>query len=438
LTILADVDAERAVLGAVLIDPAVLEQAAAVIQPRHMADERHRLIFGAMLALQERGTEPDAVSVMGEMRTGGNVEAAGGMPYLAGLTDGMPRVSSVETWARAVRDRARRRAALELAHRFAAQLEADGAATDAVLEGMRASLERLAEAGERGIRSIADVVPEAIRDLEAFVSSPRGMQGVPTGLGDLDRLTSGMRGGALWIVAARPARGKSALCTQIAAAAAAEGKRVLLFSMEMPPPDVVQRMLLSRAGCSKYELRQQESAWAKVSAAAGQVGELPIWFDGRESPTVGEVRAAARRHKAGAGLDLVVVDYLQRLSVDTKADRWLAVGDSVRALKSLARQLGVPVLAACQLNSDGEDRRPSMANLAQSAGIISAEADLIGFLHPKDLNEWRDGSVQRPTVNLHVDKHRGGPVAEIPLIFERAATRFYGVADRDDWRGERA
>lgn len=426
---LCDVDAERAILGSILTNPALLEPSSATIQPRHLWESRHRLIFASMLRLSERGIEPDFVTLRSDLGESHELEAAGGVPYLAGLVDGLPRVLSVDTWAKAVREKARRRAALELVQRCAGRLEGNDEETDVLLDGLRLGLERLTDAGDRGVRSIASVVPEAVRDLEAFVSSPGGMQGITTGMADLDRLTSGLRPGALYIVAARPGRGKSALCTQIATAAAVDGKRVLVFSMEMPPVDVVQRMLLAKAGCSRWELREQERMWTKLAKATGDVSGLPMWFDGREAPTVSDVRVSARRHKASIGVDLVVVDYLQRLTVDGKVDRWLAVGDSVRALKSLARSLSVPVLAACQLNSDGEDRRPTMANLAQSAGIISAEADLIAFLHPKSLDEWRDGSVPRPSVNLHVDKHRGGPVSEIPLVFDRAVTRFFGVEE---------
>lgn len=429
---IADLSAERAVLGGVLGDRALLDQAEAVLQPRHFADERHRLIYAAMLALGERGSDVDIVTVKAELEAGGHLVAAGGPAYVAGLTDGLPRLMSVDSWAAVVRERARRRQALDLAQRFAQQLAEQDEETEPLLDRMRGALERLSDAGERGIRSVGDVVPEALRDLEAFANSPRGMQGLSTGLGDLDRLTSGLRPGALYIVAARPGRGKSALCTQIATSVAGDGQRVLVFSMEMPPEDVVQRMVLARVGGSRWDVREQRVTWDRVAVAGGHVGALPIWFDGREAPTVSEIRAAARRQKAAHGVDLVVVDYLQRLTVDGKVDRWLAVGDSVRALKSLARQLGVPVIAACQLNSDGEDRRPTMANLAQSAGIISAEADVIGFLHPHDLNEWRDGSNPRPSVDLHVDKHRGGPLATVPLIFDRAITRFFGVSD-ENW-----
>ena len=247
-------------------------------------------------------------------------------------------------------------------------------------------------------------------------------------------MTSGMRGGQLWIVAGFTSRGKSSLCTQIALSAAAAQKRVLMYSMEMPPPDVVQRMLLSKAGVEKWTLRTQERGWPRLAMAFGPIAELPIWFDPREQPTASEVRASAQRHKAGAGCELIVVDHLQRMARDPKAqgDDWLAVGQNVIALKSLARRLNVPVLCACQLNAEAEDKKPSMAYLSRARTIISTEADVIAFLHPRDLREWNDRSVPRPSVDLLIEKQRGGPTGDIHLIFERGLTTFYPVSEDAD------
>ena len=431
---ISDPEAERAVLGAILTDPALLDPAQVHLQARHFASARHRAIYAAMQTLGERGTEADLVTVRAELAGAHQLDAAGGVPYLAGLVDGLPRVTALETWARAVREKARRRAALDLAQRLAQQLEADDEETDALLEGMRTSLERLVDAGDRGIRSIADVMPEAVRQLEAFVATPRGLTGVTTGLPDLDRLTSGMKPGQLWVVAAFTSRGKSSLCTQIAQAGAGDGARTLLFSMEMPPPDVAERMLLGKAGIDRWSLRTNESGWSRLAQAMEPLCRLPLWFDPRESPTVSELRTAATRHRAQHGLDLVVVDHLQRLSRDRKAiggddPDWLAVGENVKSLKSIAMRLKVPVLVACQLNAGAEDKRPSITNLARAGTIIGQEADVIAFLHPKDMAEWRDGSVPRPTVDLIVEKHRGGALSTLSLIFDRAVTRFYGIAD---------
>jgi replicative DNA helicase len=152
---------------------------------------------------------------------------------------------------------------------------------------------------------------------------------------------------------------------------------------------------------------------------------MPVYFDPRESPNMAQIRASCKQ-QAATGLDLVVVDYLQRCTVDQKVDRWLAVGDLAKGLKSLARYLKVPVLAACQLNADAEEKRPTMAMLGQAQSIISAEADLVGLLHPQDMANWKTQAF--PLVDLYVDKHRAGACMAIQLSFEKRSTKFVSVA----------
>jgi replicative DNA helicase len=279
---------------------------------------------------------------------------------------------------------------------------------------------------------MAAIMPDAIKSLDAYITAPYGLVGVPCGIPAMDKLTSGFRPGELWIVAARPGRGKSVLCGQTAVYAASRSNEVLMFSCEMQPSQVVQRMVLAEADVDRWSLRKGDDGgrWARVAEASSRLSPIPLWFDDSESPTVAQVRAAAERHKAARGsLDLVVVDYLQRLAVDTKQDRWIAVGDLAKGLKTMARALDVPVLAACQVNAESEEKRPTMANLGQSAGIISAEADGIAFLHPRDLNQWKDRQHDYPVLDLHVDKHRNGPLATIGLSFERRTTRFVELAE---------
>lgn len=436
LEVLTAPDSERTVLGALLLDGKLVERAEALVQPRHMASERNRLIYEAILAVRERGAAIDLVTVKDELADRGQLIAAGGPVYLAELLDGIPRIEAVEHWAGIVREKARRRATRDVLQRALAQVTDPGEETDALIDNLRSNLERLVDAGDRGIRPIKDYLVEASRELEEFAASKHGLMGVPTGLPDLDRLTGGLRPGRLWIVAAFTSRGKSALSTQIAVHAAQRAHKVLLYSMEMPPPEVCGRVLMGLAGVERIELRH-ETAWAKLAKAHGEVAALPLWFDPRESPSIAEIRASARRHKATTGCDLIVVDYIQRIAVDGKQDRWQAVGDAVRSLKSLARNLNVPVLATCQLNTGAEDKRPGMVNLAQSAQVIAAEADVIGFLHPADMREWSDYAEALPGVSLFVDKHRGGPRAEIKLRFQRALTKFFVEAPEPaaDWRG---
>jgi replicative DNA helicase len=183
-------------------------------------------------------------------------------------------------------------------------------------------------------------------------------------------------------------------------------------------------MLRQEAGMNRWELKTDRSGkgWESVARAVSRLGILSIRFDRRESPTLGQIRASCRQEQSSGGLDLVIVDYLQRCAVNPKLDQWLAVGEVAKGLKSLARSLNVPVLAAAQLSADAEEKRPTLAHLAQSRQIIAAEADIVAFLHPDYPDEWRE--TDRPRMSLIIDKHRHGATASIPLYFEKKSTRF--------------
>lgn len=429
MSVLTDTDAEKTVLAAVLVNNGLIAQVEALLRPEHFAASAHRAIFSAMVLLGQSGHPIDHVTLRDELTGSGTLSEAGGMEYLSRLDDGMPRVENVEHWAGLVREKARRRAALALGERLVAQARDGEVETDELLDRHQSAFMRIMDAGENAVQTIGDVLPEAIRDLEAFGAAPGGMTGVATGFPDLDKLTGGLKGGVLFVLGARPSRGKSTFCAQVAVSAAAKGHKVLLFAMEMPPQHVAQRMLLTAAEVEKWDLRrtaQKDEAWRKVVKAYGELMPLPLYFDGREAPTLAHIRAGARIQKSRTGLDLVIVDYLQRVSVDPKQERWLAVGDVARGLKSLAMSLDVPVIAASQLDATAEEKRPTMANLQQAQSIISAEADIIAFLHPEEPDKWKEQPF--PVINLLVDKHRAGATLAIPLSFEKANTRFLNLA----------
>jgi replicative DNA helicase len=425
---LTDREAERAVLGSVLVSPEVLSSVEGVLRPEHFSDHRNRAVFAAMLTLSESGHAVDHLTIRDELQSTGSLVEAGGLAYIGTLSDGMPRVNNATGWARIVRDKAKRRAAVTLGERLTAMAQGSELETDELLDRHMSSVSRLMEASDLSVRKMDEVLPQAMKDLDEFATSPSGLTGVPTGLPDLDKLTGGLKKGVLFILGARPARGKSTFCAQVATYAAAKGFRVLVFCMEMPAEDVAQRMLLSEAEVDRWDLRigKSDTAWGKVGAAFSKLEPLPIWFDGRESPTMAQVRGAAKQQAARHGIDLVIVDYLQRCTVDPKLDRWLAVGELARGLKSLARNLNVPVLAACQLNAEAEEKRPTLANLGQSQAIISAEADIVGFLHPEHLDKWKEQDY--PVINLLVDKHRAGATGSIPLSFEKATLRLLNLS----------
>lgn len=430
MSALQDLEAERMVLGSVLVENEAMNALAGTINARHFSDARHLALWEAMFALYERSQPIDLVTVKNELADA--IDRAGGVAYLAGLMDGVPRITNPDQWGRIVLDKARRRGLVALGRRLQAEAESEEHTTDDILERHQEALGRIAAARHETVRTLKAVLPQALKQLEEFAHSPTGLVGIPCGLPDIDNLIGGWREGALYIVAARPSFGKSAFCSQVAVHAASRQRKVLFFGMEMPDVDVTERMLLSEAAVNKWdELRSRTGyeqrtakAWDKIGRATGRLaahGER-VWFDGREQPTVAQIRAASRQHAARHGLDLVIVDYLQRCALPPGKERWEAVGDVALGLKTLARALRVPVIAACQITAEAHERRPTMADLAQARQVISQEADVIAFLHPEDLSAWKEQAY--PKVKFIVDKHRAGATADIPLSFERATLRF--------------
>lgn len=429
MSVLVHEEAERVLLGAVILSNAVLAGMEGSLRPEHFALSKHRAIYTAMLSLSEGGRPIDPLTLRDELSGGGGLQESGGVSYLAALTDNMPRTQNVDGWVEIVRDKARRRAALNLGKRLVEQAGADGLGTDELLDKHQAEFSKLMETTNASVQPLSDVLEESIQDLEAFAASATGLTGIPTGIPKLDRNTGGLQAGGLYVLGAYTGRGKSALSAQVAVNAANKGHKVLLFSMEMPPRQVGVRMLLSDSGVDKWDLRPQsgrkDDAWGAVVRSHARLLPLFIWMDRTEAPSMAHVRATCRRQKARYGLDLVVVDYLQRLSVDRKLDNWLAVGENARALKGLALSAQCAVWAPCQLTGEAETQRPGLHMLGQAQSIISAEADLVAFLNPEDLERWKTQPF--PAVSFLADKYRHGPSFTVDLSFERAHSRFVEV-----------
>ena len=432
---LANPEAERMVLGAILVDNDAVAEVAPFLTPGHFSSPGRKRVYEAILALHERGSQIDLVTLRSEL--GSDITLCNGVPGLAALTDGMPRVTNVAQWARMICDKAVLRDSVAACERGIDQAKSGTITAQDLVAAMSTRLQSLLNSTQFGVQKLREVIPAAIKSLEEYATSATGILGVPTGFSDIDSQTRGLMPGALWVLAARPGRGKSTWCMQVASHAAQQGRKVLLFSMEMPPPTVGERMLLNEAEVSRTDLRppdRKTEQWARVNAAEVKLSTLPIWFDPRESPTVTQIRATAKQHAAAHGLDLVVVDYIQRCALPPKQERWEAVGDIAKGLKTLARALDVPVLAACQLTADAEEKRPTMADLAQARQVIAAEADVIAFLHPEQPDQWRTQDF--PQMNFFMDKQRDGQMGKIALSFEKAKLRFVQVADA--WQEEAA
>lgn len=417
-------DAERTVLGAILVSNEALPEAESNLRAEHFADDRHRTIWRAMLSLSERDIGIDTLTLRDQLQTNGELVRCGGTIYIDGLSDGVPRITDVTHWARIVRERALRRATLALGQRLVESASNPALPTDEVIDRHSEQLNRLLESHETAnTQAIVEVLKEAKAKLDAFTQA-HGVTGIPTSIIDLDNLTNGLQPGSLTVIAARPSRGKSVLVTQLAAAASSAGFPGIVFSLEMPPSSVVQRMWLADAGVNRFDLKAFERTedWRAMGRAYERLANLPLWFDKRESPTLTQIRAVSRKFKGTIGLRFIVIDYLQRIPVDGKVDRHVAVGDVAQSLKSLALALDIPVVVACQLNRDAEEKRPNMADLAES-GRIERECDLIAALHPSKPEAWYEQG-KDPEVELIVLKNREGATDTLKLIFERRLTRF--------------
>jgi replicative DNA helicase len=418
-------DAERTLLGVILVNPAVLDTVADVVSERHFAEKLHARAYAAMQSMRDDATEINLASLRHRLASEGS-ESAGLGATLAAMVDGLPRVTDGSHWAALVRDGAKRRALVAACAKLIEQAN-EGGDTGDLLAAHHALVERLLDSGDgKHVSHIREALKLAMADLDTFSTSPDGITGIPTGLHGVDELLGGLQRGALTVIAARPRRGKSVFCTQTARFAAGRGLKVLAFTLEMPPRQVAQRVMLSEARVERYMLRTSagDAARSRISSALPSLTELPIWLDDREAPTIAQIAATCRRMKAAYGLDLVIVDYIQRCGLERKVDRWVAIGDVVRGLKGLSLSLNVAVLAAAQLNRQGEDARPHLGMLRES-GDIEAEADVIGFLHPADgIKPEEFLRMQEQPMDLIVEKNRNGSGDMVPLTLERRFTRF--------------
>lgn len=412
-----------------MLDNSHMTTAVEMLRPDYFSVP-HRMIYRAMMRLQDREQPIDLTTLRGELDRSGELSDIGGAAYLAGLIDGVPRSVNISPWASIIRDRALREYAVKLGRRLISEAASD-MTTEELIDKHQVSLQKLLESFETGNTShISQVLKQSLVTLEEFAKSSTGITGVPSGLRRFDATTGGFQPGTLITIAARPGHGKTTLVAQMGAFAASAGFKGLVFSMEMEPYQIAQRMLLGEAEVDRWQLKVKSDPgreWERINKAYGRLGGFPLWFDGREQPSLAQIRAASARHKAKLGLDFVIVDYLQRIPVDPKVDNWIGVGENAKGLKTLSRQLHVPVIAACQLGrgADG-DGEPTFKDLAQS-GVIERESDIVVMLHPET-----PMTVDYPQVALIMAKHRAGATIRESLSFQKEHTKFFELPDKPE------
>ncbi|HOI74799.1 MAG TPA: replicative DNA helicase [Syntrophales bacterium] len=419
-------EAERAVIGAILLDRNALPAVLDVVTPGDFDAEAHRRILAAVIALQDRGQPPDLILLADELRNRGHIEGVGGPAYLAELMDSSPSAANVAHYARIVHEKAATRKLVEAARRIIARAhDLNGDGLDALIAFSQKEIlaASSAGAGSTGM-DIRTLIKKTFRDIEERHQHGDALPGLSTGLVSLDTLTGGLKRGCSYSFAGRPGTGKSALLGGIARTVAGTGGPVLINSLEMPKDEVSLRFLSAEAKIDGYRLSRgylKETEWPRIAHATDALAKLPITIDDTAGLPIDRLMARARRIKAESGLALVTVDYLQLVRPSQRwATREAEVAEVSRSLKVLAKELDVPVVSAAQLNRAVEsrkDKRPTLADLRES-GAIEQDADVIVFLSANESEE---------TVNLTIAKNRQGPTGKVSLMFNKKLTQFSDV-----------
>jgi replicative DNA helicase len=430
-------EAERTVLGAVLVDNAAFNSAAEVLTRDDFYREAHRRVFDAMAALAERSQPIDSVTLADELTRAQALEAVGGVAYLAGLADGLPRITNVEQWARIIKEKAVLRNLIHAGNRIVQSCYEGEQEAAELLDAAEKAIFDIAERRLRaGFVGIREIVKESFRTIDQLSQSRELVTGLPTGFVDLDEMTSGLQRGDLVVVAARPAMGKTSFCLNVAQHASLRGgETVGLFSLEMSKEQLVLRMLCSDARVDSHRLRTgnlNEKDWARLAKAYADLSASRLFIDDSATQTPLEMRAKCRRLKAEHGLGLVIVDYLQLMSAPGRAEnRQQEISAISRSLKGLAKELHVPVVALSQLSRAPEartDRRPQLSDLRES-GAIEQDADVVMFIYREE--EHKPTEENRGVAEIIIGKQRNGPTGSRKLAFLKEYTRFENLQWRD-------
>jgi replicative DNA helicase len=434
-------EAEQAVLGAMLLDQDAALKAVQLLDDTAFYRDAHRRLFRAMAQIVDRGDVLDPVVLRDELQRRGDLDAAGGLEYVAELLDMVPTAANIEFHARIVRDKALLRRLIDVGTQLV-QAAYDGRHDVGTLldEAEQRVFEVSNARGTQEVVRIKELMWQAMERIEARDRGDESVRGVPSGFTDLDGKTNGFQRSDLIIVAARPSMGKTSFCLNVAANAALEHKvPVAVFSLEMSKDQLVERLLAAEAFVDLHRLRSgglRADDNPKLSRAAGLLGTAPIWIDDTPALTLLELRSKARRLKAEHDVGLFVVDYLQLIRGATRSEsRQEEISYISRSLKALARELVTPVIALSQLSrapeQRGGDRRPVLSDLRDS-GAIEQDADLVIFIYRA---EMYPGIVERDEgeeglAEVIVAKHRNGPTGTVKLAFLKQYTRFENYADR--------
>ncbi len=425
-----DSDAERAILGALLLDPERLSVAQDLVNEADFYHPTHRIIFHAMRRLAD-GNEPiDQVTLTHQLKRDGHLDECGGAAYLAELWGHIPSAANVSAHCRLIRDHAQRRRLAAVGHAIVAKTYTHETPIDVLIETAEQAVFAVAhQTSASAFHSIGDLVASGLDDLELLYQQKKHVTGVATGFPSFDRLTGGLQPEDLIILGARPSMGKTALALAIARHVAVVLQRpVGIFSLEMSKKALTKRILSAEANVDAHAIRTGQlsaSQWSQIAIAAERLHGVPLFIDESSMLSVSQLRSKARRLRAQHGIDLLIIDYLQLLQYPKDSEsRQQAMADISRDLKLLARELAVPVLALAQLNrkvEDRDDKRPLLSDLRDS-GAFEQDADVVTFIYRDEVYDRK--SSDKGIAEILVRKHRNGPIGDLRLMFLERFVKF--------------
>ena len=431
-----NLEAERSVLGAILVHNDAFNLAAQVIDSRDFYRDAHRRIFDRMVALNERHDAIDFVTLKEELARNGELDEVGGPAYVASLADGVPRATNVEYYARIVKEKSTLRNLIDAASKIVTNAYEADQESDLILDEAESAIFAVADDRlKSGFVAMRDLVKESFPKIEKLFEQKRLITGVPSGFVDLDEMTRGLQGGDLVIVAARPSMGKTSLVLNIAQYVAALGDHVVgFFSLEMSKESLFLRLLTSEAQIDGHRLMSGAiggNDYHRISHALEKLNAMSLFIDDTANVGVLEMRAKSRRLQSEHGLNLLVVDYIQLMTGRGRFEnRTLELASISRSLKGLAKELNVPIVVLSQLSRAPEarsDHRPQLSDLRES-GALEQDADVVILIYRDDVYNKDPNSPDAGTAELILAKQRNGPTGIVRLAFLREQTRFANLA----------
>ncbi|HLR23589.1 MAG TPA: replicative DNA helicase [Pseudogracilibacillus sp.] len=425
-----NIEAEQAVIGAVFLEPNVFSGASERLVANDFFRANHQVIFEAMFELFEKGEPIDLVTVTTLLSNNQKLEIAGGVNYLTDVASSVPTAANIDYYCSIVEEKAVLRRLIQSATDIVTNTFSKEDQVEEVLdEAEKTILEVSSRKNVKAFKPIKDVLIEVYDDIEQLHHREDDVTGVPTGYRDLDRMTSGFQRNDLIIVAARPSMGKTAFALNIAQNVAIKtDENVAIFSLEMGAGQLVQRMLCAEGNIDSQRLRTgklQQDDWGKLTMAMGSLSHAGIYIDDSPGIRVSDIRSKCRRLKQEHGLGMIIIDYLQLIqgSENSRENRQQEVSEISRSLKSLARELEVPLIALSQLSRGVEarqDKRPMMSDLRES-GSIEQDADIVGFLYRDD---YYDNESEQQNIEIILAKQRNGPTGTVELAFVKEFNKF--------------